>query len=153
MLNLFCQILRRTVTWGGLYKDIDRGISRGCPLSPLPGACYLCELDRGKKVQLSASGPTLQRFVEQLTQLYEQRRHWGNKGADDVAPGFGASSVSGRKGFPKRNHHQTRHQQQRQGWWGGDAWGGCGIFVKPSPPNNVGGPERNPVCSAGGVGI
>jgi RNA-directed DNA polymerase len=37
--------MRRTVTWGGLYWDCKRGISRGCPLSPLLGAVFLSALD------------------------------------------------------------------------------------------------------------
>ena len=40
LLNLLCQYLKRTVHRGGLYRDISRGISRGCPLSPLIGAYY-----------------------------------------------------------------------------------------------------------------
>ncbi|MDA9981286.1 hypothetical protein N9H39_00805 [Gammaproteobacteria bacterium] len=35
VLNLVWQVMRRTVTWGGIYWDCDQGISRGCPLSPL----------------------------------------------------------------------------------------------------------------------
>ena len=45
ILNLLWQAMRRTVTWGGLYRDCERGISRGCPLSPLLGAFFLHELD------------------------------------------------------------------------------------------------------------
>ncbi|CAN0485944.1 unnamed protein product, partial [Hapterophycus canaliculatus] len=33
VLNLLWQVMRRSVTWGGLYQDCERGISRGCPLS------------------------------------------------------------------------------------------------------------------------
>ncbi len=32
--------------YGGEFTDIDEGISRGCPLSPLLGACYLKVLDQ-----------------------------------------------------------------------------------------------------------
>ncbi|MDC1287906.1 reverse transcriptase domain-containing protein [Gammaproteobacteria bacterium] len=39
------QVIHRTVESGGEYKDIDSGISRGCPLSPLLGALYLKALD------------------------------------------------------------------------------------------------------------
>ena len=45
VLNLLWQVMHRTVTWGGLYRDCERGISRGCPLSPLLGAFFLHELD------------------------------------------------------------------------------------------------------------
>ena len=34
MLNLLWQAMRRTVTWGGLYRSASAG-SRGCPLRPL----------------------------------------------------------------------------------------------------------------------
>ena len=39
------QIIHRTVEYGGNYLDIQKGISRGCPLSPIFGALYLKELD------------------------------------------------------------------------------------------------------------
>ena len=40
------QFLKRRVEWGGLYKDIERGIPKGASLSPLLGAFYLLDLDR-----------------------------------------------------------------------------------------------------------
>ena len=43
--NLLWQAMCHTVTWGGLYRDCERGISRGCPLSPLLGAVFLGALD------------------------------------------------------------------------------------------------------------
>jgi RNA-directed DNA polymerase len=39
------QIIHRCVEYGGNYRDIDQGISRGCPLSPVLGALYLKALD------------------------------------------------------------------------------------------------------------
>jgi len=39
------QIIRRTVEYGGNYQEITKGISRGCPLSPLLGGLYLTRLD------------------------------------------------------------------------------------------------------------
>lgn len=45
ILNLLWQYMRRCVERGGLYRDIQRGISRGCPLSPLIGGFYLTKLD------------------------------------------------------------------------------------------------------------
>ncbi len=40
------QFLNRTVEWGGLYQEINRGIPRGSSLSPLLGAFYLNDLDQ-----------------------------------------------------------------------------------------------------------
>ena len=40
------QFLNRCVEWGGLYRDIKKGIPRGSSLSPLLGAFYLLELDQ-----------------------------------------------------------------------------------------------------------
>jgi len=45
ILNLLWQYMRRTVDRGGLYEEVQRGISRGCPLSPLMGAFFLSSLD------------------------------------------------------------------------------------------------------------
>jgi len=45
ILNLLWQYLHRMVECGGLYREIQLGISRGCPLSPLIGAFFLTELD------------------------------------------------------------------------------------------------------------
>ena len=38
VLDKVCQYLRQFVSDGGIYVDIERGISLGCPLSPLMGA-------------------------------------------------------------------------------------------------------------------
>jgi RNA-directed DNA polymerase len=52
ILNLLGQYLRRTVERGGWFWDCERGISLGCPLSPLIGAFFLDQLDR----QMTATG-------------------------------------------------------------------------------------------------
>ncbi len=39
--DLLWQFLRHTIDDGGNYRDVVRGISLGCPLSPLLGALYL----------------------------------------------------------------------------------------------------------------
>ncbi len=43
--KLLWQYIRRTVYCDGFYRDVSRGISLGCPLSPLMGALYLKRLD------------------------------------------------------------------------------------------------------------
>jgi len=45
VLALLWNYLRRTIYDGGLYEDVTKGISLGCPLSPLIGALYLKPLD------------------------------------------------------------------------------------------------------------
>ena len=46
LLSLISQYLLRTVCDGGCYESVERGISLGCPLSPLMGALFLDLLDR-----------------------------------------------------------------------------------------------------------
>jgi len=45
LMNLPVQYLRRSVDDGGNYREVRRGIARGCALSPLIGAFYLKALD------------------------------------------------------------------------------------------------------------
>jgi RNA-directed DNA polymerase len=45
VLNLMGQYLRRTSQRGGSFWDYEKGISLGCPLSPLIGAFFLNALD------------------------------------------------------------------------------------------------------------
>jgi RNA-directed DNA polymerase len=44
-LNLLWQYMRRTVEYGGTFREITRGIPAGCALSPLIGAFHLHGLD------------------------------------------------------------------------------------------------------------
>ena len=69
ILNTFWQVMRRTVTWGGLYRECERGISRGCPLSPLLGAFYLHQLDEA----LSKRDIFTVRFMDDLLILEKTR--------------------------------------------------------------------------------
>ena len=54
VLDLLRQYVRRTIYDGGLYEDVERGISLGCPLSPLMGAFYLKLLD--ERVETDRAG-------------------------------------------------------------------------------------------------
>ncbi len=45
VLDLLCQYMKRTLYQDGLYRDVSRGISLGCSLSPLIGALYLKPVD------------------------------------------------------------------------------------------------------------
>lgn len=69
VLNLLWQVMRRTVTWGGLYRERTRGISRGCPLSPLLGAFFLHELD----TDMARSGLFYVRFMDDILVLAPSR--------------------------------------------------------------------------------
>ena len=43
---LFWQHLKRVITLGGTYRDVEKGLSLGYPLSPLMGALYLSPMDK-----------------------------------------------------------------------------------------------------------
>ncbi len=60
VLNLIGQYLRRTAERGGAFFDYDKGISLGCPLSPLIGAFFLDDLDR----RMARSGLFYVRFMD-----------------------------------------------------------------------------------------
>jgi RNA-directed DNA polymerase len=62
VLNLIGQYLWRITEWGGLYWDSRKGISLGCPLSPIIGAFFLCELD----AQLEKLGLFFIRYMDDI---------------------------------------------------------------------------------------
>ncbi len=68
-LNLIGQYLRRTAERGGEFFDYDRGISLGCPLSPLIGAFFLSELDE----LMERSGLFYVRFMDDILVLAPTR--------------------------------------------------------------------------------
>ena len=70
-----CQVINRTVEYGGLYRDIRQDISRGCPLSPLFGALYLKELDQ----QFDRKGLFYLRYMDDILILSHTR--WQNRRA------------------------------------------------------------------------
>lgn len=45
VMNLLGQCIARCAERGGTFRDITRGIARGCPLSPVFGALYLQSVD------------------------------------------------------------------------------------------------------------
>jgi hypothetical protein len=51
MMNLTTQYIKRCVEYGGVFTDIRKGISSGCPLSPLIASFYLYELDKEMEKQ------------------------------------------------------------------------------------------------------
>jgi len=69
LLNLLWQYMHRTVTWGGNFTDVEQGISRGCPLSPLIGAFFLHELD----LAMSRLGLFYVRFMDDILVLAPSR--------------------------------------------------------------------------------
>jgi hypothetical protein len=60
VLDLLRLYARRTIYDGGLYEDVERGISLGCPLSPLMGALYLKLLDE----RVERTGLAYARFMD-----------------------------------------------------------------------------------------
>ena len=69
ILNLVWQYLHRMVEHGGLYREIQQGISRGCPLSPLIGAFFLSRLD----VQFRKNGLFYVRYMDDILILAPTR--------------------------------------------------------------------------------
>ena len=69
--RLLWQYLRRTVEHGGLFRDVEKGISLGCPLSPLIGAICLMPVD-----ELLTDGNLFYvRFMDDWVVLAKTRRH------------------------------------------------------------------------------
>ncbi len=68
-LNLIGQYLRRTAERGGEFFDDERGISLGCPLSPLIGAFFLDDLDR----RMASLGLFYVRFMDDVLVLSPAR--------------------------------------------------------------------------------
>lgn len=69
VLGLLGQYMRRTAERGGWFWDHERGISLGCPLSPLMGAFFLHELDE----RFSRSGLFYVRFMDDILVLAPTR--------------------------------------------------------------------------------
>ncbi len=69
VLNLLGQYLRRSSERGGQFWDYEKGISLGCPLSPLIGAFYLGELDQ----RMARSGVFYVRFMDDILVLTPTR--------------------------------------------------------------------------------
>lgn len=85
VLNLIGQYLRRTSERGGSFWDFDKGISLGCPLSPLMGAFFLHKLD----VAMERLGLFYIRFMDDILVLAPTR--WRlREGVKTVNRVFGA---------------------------------------------------------------
>ena len=69
--RLLWQYLRRTVEHGGLYQEIEKGISLGCPLSPLIGGLCLQPIDTA----LQREELFYIRFMDDWVVLAKTRRH------------------------------------------------------------------------------
>ncbi len=69
VLNLLGQYLRRTAERGGQFWDYEKGISLGCPLSPLMGALFLKCLDQ----RMERSGLFYVRFMDDILVLSPTR--------------------------------------------------------------------------------
>ncbi len=69
ILNLLWQYLHRMVERGGLYQEVQKGISRGCPLSPLSGAFFLPRVD----AQFQHDGLFYVRYMDEILSLARPR--------------------------------------------------------------------------------
>ena len=85
VLNLLGQYLRRSSERGGHFFDFERGISLGCPLSPLIGAFFLNDMDR----RMTRSGLFYVRFMDDILVLSPTR--WKIRKAVKLVNGILAS--------------------------------------------------------------
>lgn len=69
ILNLCGQYMKRASEMAGWFFSCDRGISLGCPLSPLMGAFFLGELD----AQVEKTGLFYVRFMDDILVLTRTR--------------------------------------------------------------------------------
>jgi len=69
VMNLIGQYLRRTSERGGCFWDFEKGISLGCPLSPLIGAFFLSAVDDA----LDKTGLFYIRFMDDILVLAPSR--------------------------------------------------------------------------------
>lgn len=71
LLAFLRQVIHRSVEWGGTFRDVTIGISRGCSISPILGALYLKRLDerlgRGKYFYV--------RYMDDILVLSKTRWH------------------------------------------------------------------------------
>ena len=69
MMNLLSQYLKRSIEFGGLFKDTKQGISSVCPLSPLISSFYLYELDK----KMEGKPVFYQRYMDDIIVLSPTR--------------------------------------------------------------------------------
>jgi RNA-directed DNA polymerase len=67
------QVIHRCVEFGGEFRDIEDGISRGCPISPSLGALYLSSLDN----HFANKGVYYIRYMDDILILSKTR--WQNR--------------------------------------------------------------------------
>jgi RNA-directed DNA polymerase len=88
VLNRVGQYLRRTAEAGGWYSTATRGLSLGCPLSPVLGAFFLLDLDRAPE----GTGLFYVRFMDDIVVLAPTR--WKLRAAEMSSRIFGVATPS-----------------------------------------------------------